>query len=198
MRVDGFEQEELWTTYGFYTTYKINWEHCLAYIYTVFDYLNQVEILVTDVGASNPKAIEIKTKDDIWNIPESGAIYIRGNSKVYDGVPMQHKFFNQTDRVLLEIPTAYVNSLKKNKDELLDVDGKKHTFDKYIDSVEINGEASYWQQKHFNDVSAIISAITTFKDFNSEIVYKNSSLNTIVNITSVCKKVIENYKDNYN
>ena len=196
MRVDRFKQEELWTTYGFYTTYKMNWEHCLAYVYTVFDYLNQVEILVTDVGASNPKAIEIKTKDNIWNIPESGAIYIRGNSKVYDGTPMQHKFFNQTDRVLLEIPTAYVNSLKKNKDELLDVDGKKHTFDKYIDSVEINGEASYWQYKHFNDVSAIISAITTFKDFDSEIVYKNSSLNTIVNITSVCKKVIENYKDN--
>ena len=195
MRIDGFKQEEVWTTYGFYTTYRMDWKHCLAYAYTIFDYLNQAEILVTEVGVSNPKTIEIKTKEDIWNIPESGAIYIRGNSKVYDDAPIQHKFFNQTDRVLLEIPTAYVNSLKKNKDELLDVDGKKHTFDKYIDSVEINGEASYWQQKHFNDVSAIILAITSFKDYNSEIVYKNPSLNTIVNITDVCKKVIENYKD---
>lgn len=196
MIVDGFNQEELWTTYGFFNTYSMSWEHCIAFAMTVFEYTDNVEVLVVNVGGSNSEKVEIKNKYDMWKIPETGCIIVRGNNKIYDGVPMQHKFFNQTNQILVDVPTSYINSLKKNKDELLDNEGKKHTFDKYMDSIEVNGENNYCQKLHQDDLDAILTAITKFGDFDSPetIVYKNGKLNTNVNISEICRKVVENYK----
>lgn len=196
MQVDSFNQEEIWTTYGFFNTYNMSWEHCIALAMTVFEYTDNVEVLVTNVGGSNIEKVEIENKYDMWKIPETGCIIIRGNNKIYDGVPIQHKFFNQTNQIIVDIPTSYINSLKKNKDELLDNEGKKHTFDKYMDSIEVNGETNYCQKLHQDDLDTILQAITKFDDFDSPetIVYKNDKLNTNVNISEICRKVIENYK----
>lgn len=196
MRVDSFNQKEIWTTYGFFNTYSMSWEHCISLAMTIFDYMDNVEVLVAAISGFNIKNVEIDNKYDMWKIPENGCIIIRGNSKIYEGTPIQHKFFNQTNQILIDVPTSYINSLKKNNDEFLDNEGKKHIFDKYMDSIEVNGETNYCQKLHQDDLDAILTAITNFNDFDSPetIVYKNDKLNTNVNISEICQKVIENYK----
>lgn len=194
MRVEHFTQENVWTIYTFDTTYPMSWSQCLAYAEVVYSFLDDAEILTCGIG-EDYHTINIKDISDIHRIPEAGYVIIRGHSKVYDGQPVQHRFYNQTSKAFVEIPTQYVNNMKKDESHLLDDEGKKHILDKYMDSIEINGEYTICKQTHLKDIKALLTAIKEFKDFNGEmaIVYKNKQLGTEVNISELCEKVVNNY-----
>lgn len=70
-------------------------------------------------------------------IDECGVIAVAGISRVME-CPMQIIFYNQTNAVGLDIPLSQIpkeHPVRKNFDERKD--GYEHTFDCYMDSVEI-------------------------------------------------------------
>ena len=190
MRVQGFQQDGNWTKFGFTTTYRNGWDKCLAFTSVIFNYTIHPEIMT---AANTKEPLQISSIDEIWKIPESRFIIIRGMNKVYDNAPFQHIFFNQTDQVQIEMPSEYLNSLKNSPTELLSNEEKKYIFDKYMDSIEVNGEGEYCKYVFKNDIKALLTAITDLKEFDGNYVYRNNYTKTDVNISDICKKVIANY-----
>lgn len=151
MRVQGYKIDDAWVRYGFDTTWNMGWKNCLAYAQKVYEFMNHPEVLISPIAGAEAHQIKIKESDDIWDIPEAGYIVVRGSNQIYDGAPFQIRFFNQTSQVHLELPVAYLDTLIKNDDSLLDEENKKHVFDKFMDSIEITGEVSLYKHCHMID-----------------------------------------------
>ena len=194
MRVQNYKsfENDPWTRFGFDTTYPIGWLHCLAYAKAVFDYTENAEVLVAPIAGAAPHKVEIEKPDDIWDIPEAGCIIVRGHNKVYDGTAMQFHFFNQLTQVYLDVHTGYLDSLKKNETELLDSEGKKHVFDRYMDSIEVVGEGTLSRRSQAAATAdELVSALMRYDELytgEGEFIYKDK-FGVSINLTALVNKI---------
>ena len=143
MRIQNLKKfSDGWSMLDFRTTYKYGWQSCIAYAEVIYRCTRQPEILTSNVRGENFQWIDINDAKDVKNIDKSAVIQVRGANKMFDNVPFQFIFCNQTDIVRLCMPTKYLESLRKNETEFLSEDEQKHAFDKFMDSLELNGQMS--------------------------------------------------------
>lgn len=135
MRFIEMTKNGAWTLFKYKSTHRISWEDCISYVQGLYKHIEHAQILSS--AGINETIINIKSAEDIEEIPENMAITIRGFNKVYDEAPFVFTFFNQTDNMFMQMPTAYLNSLRRNETDFLNEEEQKHTFDKFIDSIEV-------------------------------------------------------------
>ena len=143
MRFKGMEKlDGDWLEYSYEVTYPMGWHNCVFNALTLAPHLKDAEVLVAG-GIGTPfKTVEIKDRRDFLSLEEGGALEIRGRNTIYDNVPFQFRFFNQTPVVRLLVPARYIDELeKKAGDEKVPLteEEKKTIFDKFMDSIELDG-----------------------------------------------------------
>lgn len=196
MRVQGYKTDD-WALYEFRTTYRMGWHNLIFFVKAIWPHIINPEILVSANVGQEFKPVEIKEEEELISIPEGGAIEIRGRNKIYDDIPFQFEAFNQTDLVRMFVPTQYLNSLKKSETEFLDDNDKLHTFDKFMDSIEVNS-ASLWAEYDtaMNVMDAMTQALVMKENFLEERIYRCQKANNYgKNLTKICNKIVENWKE---
>lgn len=202
MRLLGFKKKENgWTSYQYSTTYPFDWKKCLSLIYTAFEYFDNATVRVTMKVGEEPQIVALNNKNDIWKIPEGSSIQINGKNRVYDNVQTVFLAVNQSDVAIMEVPTAYVEQLKKSATEYLDEEGQKHTFDRFIDSMEIAYISYISCENATTDIAdQICNALCQYAlledkgDEESAFVYKNDKYRICVDIKKCADFIKNNYK----
>ena len=138
MRFSGRKTEDDWEQYRFLTTYPNSWESILAMSKVVADYSRNAAIRTCPIAGAEPSD-EAYPPEDVWKIPEAGVLIIDGESRVFDDVPIRVVMYNQLDVVDLYVPSQYLSSQKNSDGEPYSDADANCFFDKYMDSVEING-----------------------------------------------------------
>ena len=141
--------------------------------------------------------VKIEKLSDFWKIPESSIIYVRGNNSTWDDSTIQFIFVNQLDVACVDVPIRYVELLIKDNNQPMTDEERRHVFDKYMDSIEINAAVLIGQKRHRDDMKAFASAMIDFADFSddgSKKVYR-SNLGIDFNISEICNKIVKNYKE---
>lgn len=105
-------------------TYRVGWEHICKAAHSVYDFYGQPEILV------NGKQIDIKNKDDILDIEESGNLVIRGMSSIIR-VPLMITFYNQLNVVDVNVAGA------TEEFKVADYQKFNMSLGQYMDSIEL-------------------------------------------------------------
>lgn len=167
MRVTGMKKEEGWAGLEFRTTFRMGWERCLSVARVIWDYTDNAEIRVGDFG-QRPEVVEVTKSDDFEKIQEAGYIEVRGRSKVYDNTLSQYIIYNQSDIVRMWMPTQYVEGLRKSETEYLNEEEQLHTFDKYMDSIEVNAEIVRAQKAGAQQaIKELKAALLQYGDFEA-------------------------------
>lgn len=118
------KDDKLWLFSRWNLTYSCNWEQILKGISHVYDYYDNMEILI------NNKVLDIKDKSNILSIPESSKITFRGLSKVVH-VPIMITLYNQ-------LQVVDVNVAKTTKEfEVCNYKNFNISMGQYLDSIEI-------------------------------------------------------------
>lgn len=118
------KDDKLWLFSRWNLTYKYSWEQILKGVTYVYDYYENMEILIDD------KVLDIKDKTDIINIEESSRLTFRGISKILK-VPIMITFYNQLQAV-------DVNVAKVTKEfEVCDYQKFNMSMGQYMDSIEL-------------------------------------------------------------
>ncbi len=120
----GVKEENGWLISRWNLTYKAGWEHLCKAAHSVYDFYTQQEILV------DGKQIEIKNKDDIFDIEEGGNLVIRGMSSIIK-VPIMITFYNQLNAV--DVNVAGVTEEFKTAD----YQRFNMSMGQYMDSIEL-------------------------------------------------------------
>ncbi len=120
----GVKEENGWLISRWNLTYKAGWEHLCKAAHSVYDFYTQQEILV------DGKQIEIKNKDDIFDIEEGGNLVIRGMSSIIK-VPLMITFYNQLNAV--DVNVAGVTEEFKTAD----YQRFNMSMGQYMDSIEL-------------------------------------------------------------
>ena len=169
MRLQSLETVNGWYRYTFRTTYRNGWADILAICKILSEY-HDVKGIITDAGEWTP--------DDLnrMAIPEAGHICLRGSNKVYDGQPFQYDIYNQTDGFLMFMPKPYVDSLKRSELELLTAEEKKHTFDKFADSIEINATAFKERRAGYDKLYKAFEFYKEHREDGSSMIFKDEKL----------------------
>lgn len=200
MRVQGFVSKE-WTLYEFKTTYKMGWERVLFLAKAVYPHLKNHEIKVSKALETPADILPIKDEKELMDIPEGSFLEIRGFNTIYDGAPFVFQIYNQADLVRMFLPTDYLNTLKASETEFLDDEGKKHTFDKFMDSLEVN--ASIMQGEMYGAKNATKAAFDMVKEAllrKNNFASEGEKMMLRVNgcefdLTDICNKVVEVWKE---
>lgn len=121
MRVQGLRESDGWSCLGFRTTFRNGWESCLSYAEIIYKYMEQAEIVVAKIAGGTFSPVDIKEIKDIESIPETAVIGVRGKNTIFDKVPFQIIFYNQTDVVNVWIPTQYIKNAKKSETEFFNI-----------------------------------------------------------------------------
>lgn len=105
-------------------TYRVGWEQICKAAQSVFEYYNQLEILVAN------QIVSIDKKEDIMTLDESSNLTIRGMSTIVK-VPIMITFVNQTN--VVEVNVAKMTS------EFSESDYEKFnkSLCQYLDSIEL-------------------------------------------------------------
>lgn len=118
------KDDKVWLFSRWNLTYRCGWEQILKGLISVYDYYEQMEILVND------KVLDIKDKNDIMNIGESNTLTFRGISTILK-VPVMITFYNQLQAV-------DVNVAKVTKEfEVCDYQKFNVSMGQYMDSIEL-------------------------------------------------------------
>jgi hypothetical protein len=140
----GIERKEPFTSLYYELTWPIGWDHILSFfdiiIKTDFSSNNGhvASISVGFIAGAEPVDVtqdlinhnyEIKKTDFAKN--ESGYVVLAGESSIMH-IPMRFTLWNQLDRCLVQL----MNDDKINKTG-------EHTYDKYMNSIEIRGHMDY-------------------------------------------------------
>ncbi len=120
----GVKEENGWLISRWNLTYKAGWKHICKAAHSVYDFYVQQEILV------DGKQIEIKNKDDIFDIEEGGNLVIRGMSSIIK-VPIMITFYNQLNAV--DVNVAGVTEEFKTAD----YQRFNMSMGQYMDSIEL-------------------------------------------------------------
>jgi len=197
MKLDRITTEAPWNTYKYTTTFKLSWEKCLAYAQVVYNDTNNAEVFICTEMQGKMIPVKIEKLSDFWKIPESSIIYVRGNNSTWDDSTIQFIFVNQLDVACVDVPIRYVELLIKDNNQPMTDEERRHVFDKYMDSIEINAAVLIGQKRHRDDMKAFASAMIDFADFSddgSKMVYR-SNLGIDFNISEICNKIVKNYKE---
>lgn len=170
MRVLGIKQDDNWTNLNFDTTYAMGWHTCQTYAICLLEFMNNIEILTAEIAGTRYHMTDAKNPKDIFNLPEKGVLIIRGNNKIYDNAPFQFVFFNQTHQINVDILKEYTDTLKKSETEYMTKDDLLHTFDRFMDSLELR---CFMNMETFDIFNMISDA---FKKFTKETDTKNANL----------------------
>lgn len=124
----GVKKENDWLLAEYNLTYKVGWENICKAVSLVYEYYDNVEILV-DILVDNNK-VNINSKEEILQLDEARTMTIRGVSKIIQ-VPLMITFFNQLQTVRVSVACA--------TDEFKDADYKKFNMSlgQYMDSIEL-------------------------------------------------------------
>lgn len=197
MKLDRITTEAPWNTYKYTTTFKLGWEKCLAYAQVVYNDTNNAEVFICTEMQGKMIPVKIEKLSDFWKIPEASMIYVRGNNSTWDDSTIQFIFVNQLDVACVDVPIRYVDLLIKDNNQPMTDEERRHVFDKYMDSIEINAAVLIGQKRHRDDMKAFASAMIDFADFSddgSKMVYR-SNLGIDFNISEICNKIVKNYKE---
>lgn len=120
----GVKENNGWLLSRWNLTYRVGWEQICKAAQSVFEYYNQLEILVAN------QIVSIDKKEDIMTLDESSNLTIRGMSTIVK-VPIMITFVNQTN--VVEVNVAKVTS------EFSEVDYEKFNMSlcQYLDSIEL-------------------------------------------------------------
>lgn len=154
MRVLGISQDNNWTSLYFDTTYAMSWNDCQMYVISLLQYMNNASILTAQIANTKFQPTNAKTTKDILNLQEQGALIIRGNNKIYDNAPFQFIFYNQTHRISIDIMKSYTDTLKKSETEYMTKEDLLHTFDRFMDSIELSWQRLSETSICFNMISS--------------------------------------------
>lgn len=124
MHLIGVKQNEDWVFSRWNLTYPAGWHNITKAVSEAYEYYENPEI-VTD-----EEIVNIKSKEDIYNIPEDRDLTIRGISKILK-VPIMITFYNQVQVVDVNVAKA--------TDEFKETDYEKfnHSLCQYMDSIEL-------------------------------------------------------------
>ena len=194
MRVLEYKKHEsCWSEYRFGTTYPMEWRTIIFLCRAVYPILVNPEVLVAGNNDLNFERKEIKDVDSILELKEG--IEIRGECQVYDGVPITIRFYNQTENAQLFVLTDYIDSIAEK--ENLDDDGKKHRFDRFMDSLEYVSAAEagkYIKAKELMD--SLPKAIMQKDNFAEDRIFTDKAVPGYgISLTAICKKVAENWQE---
>lgn len=120
----GVKKENDWLLAEYNLTYKVSWDNICNAVSLVYEYYDNVEILVDN------NKLNINSKEEILQLDEARAMTIRGVSKIVQ-VPLMITFFNQLQTVRVSVACA--------TDEFKDSDYKKFNMSlgQYMDSIEL-------------------------------------------------------------
>jgi hypothetical protein len=124
MLLIGVKESNGWLSSRWNLTYSVGWEQICKAVYSVYDYYNQIEILVDGTPVS------FSSKAEILQLKEAGNLVLRGISTIVK-VPLMITFYNQLNAV--DVSVARVTS------EFKEADYQKFNMSlgQYMDSVEL-------------------------------------------------------------
>lgn len=132
-----------WTKYLFRSTYRNDWLNILEYINTIATIFEPMEVL-TDSKNNNtePVLAKINEPDDIYAIPQSDVVIVRGLNKLFNNIKFQIVFLNNSDEIQMYTLTDNLVKImeKELKKEFADISEEEceHYLDGFADSLEIS------------------------------------------------------------
>lgn len=130
------------TRYLFRSTYENDWLDILEYINTIATIFEPMEVL-TDSKNDNtePVLAKITEPNDIYAIPQSDVVIVRGLNKLFSSVKFQIVFLKDSDEIQIYISTDDLEKVMKKelKKEFADISEEEcgHYLDGFADSLEI-------------------------------------------------------------
>lgn len=131
-----------WTKYLFRSTYRNDWLNILEYINTIATIFEPMEVL-TDSKNNNtePVLAKINEPDDIYTIPQSDVVIVRGLNKLFNNIKFQIVFIKNSDEIQMYTLTDDLVKImeKELKKEFADISEgeREHYLDGFADSLEI-------------------------------------------------------------
>ena len=183
--------------YTYKTTYDMSWDDIKYITKTVYPHLADANVWTAETACDDFHLVNIANAWDILNIPESGVLAIRGENDIYDGALFQFTIFNHTNVIQMYVPAEYIDTLKNSKDEFLDEDGKRHVFDRFMDSIEICAEKeSFVRPATKSAMESLVQALLMKENFTETRMYRISSAgNYSVNLSDVCRTIVSNWQE---
>lgn len=132
-----------WTKYLFRSTYRNDWLNILEYINTIATIFEPMEAL-TDSKNNNtePVLVKINEPDDIYAIPQSDVVIVRGLNKLFNNIKFQIVFLKNSDEIqMYTLTDGLVKIMEKElKKEFADISEEEceHYLDGFADSLEIS------------------------------------------------------------
>lgn len=132
-----------WTKYLFRSTYRNDWLNILEYINTIVTIFEPMEVL-TDSKNNNtePVLAKINEPDDIYAIPQSDVVIVRGLNKLFNNIKFQIVFLKNSDEIQMYTLTDDLVKImeKELKKEFADISEEEceHYLDGFADSLEIS------------------------------------------------------------
>ena len=119
------KEENGWLLSRWNLTYAVGWEQICKAAHVMFDYYDNIEILIDN------KRIRVSSKGDIIKLTEAGSMTVRGFSKILE-VPMMVTFLNQINTVNV--------SVAQMTDEFKTADYQRFNMSlgQYMDSIELS------------------------------------------------------------
>lgn len=130
------------TRYLFRSTYENDWLDILEYINTIATIFEPMEVL-TDSKNDNtePVLAKITEPNDIYAIPQSDVVIVRGLNKLFSSAKFQIVFLKDSDEIQIYISTDDLEKVMKKelKKEFADISEEEcgHYLDGFADSLEI-------------------------------------------------------------
>lgn len=183
MRFRNAKRQGTWFAFEYKTTYRMCWDVVLAYTHYLYDCFENPEILLChDVGAKSIPE-KITSLDDVLNIPECVSLTIRGKIPVSDNSVFQFIFFNQTDTVKMWTTQKYTVSIVQDEKELTEM----RMFDKFMDSIELNGECFLSEKDTINRIVNTLEEIDILNS-DEDVIFQNHGIS--VNLSKIIKSIV--------
>ena len=140
------EKQGLFTSLYYELTWPIGWDQILSFFDVIIktdfssnnNYNHTTSISVGAIAGAEPADVTQDLIDHNYEIKktdfakeESGYLILAGKSNIMD-IPMRFTLWNQLDHCLVQLAN----------DEKIEKAGE-HTYDKYMDSIEIQGQMNY-------------------------------------------------------
>lgn len=124
MLLIGVKKENGWLNSRWNLTYQIGWNHICKAVYSIYDYYENVEVLV------NGNKLNLANKDAVLKLNEYSNFIIRGTSTILK-CPIMITFYNQLQVVDVSVP-CFV-------EEFMEADYQKFNMSlcQYMDSIEL-------------------------------------------------------------
>jgi hypothetical protein len=189
------EWSDKWYKYTYVLTYKASWEDCKYFAYGIVkdDDFSKFMINVSkqEDELCKPLTSGLRTnyKQDIFDCKNGHAIEIQGLSKKINDLPISFMFYNDSNICHLFVPSDYVNNIKKSETELLSEDERIHTFDRYMDEIEILMIRTRDYDKATEIIKTIIQELVSPENFKEDRVI--CTLNNQINLSNICRDIVK-------